>query len=312
MEGDTLGNGGIADVGNWDTGNSGRVRNTSTTGGAVPANPLGGTRFLEISRSVGWPAYGVATVSAVDGDAVHFEYDMYVRDVGSAGSRNADAFLVEASYPGGHPLNGTFPWIRVEDSTGPTTVSALTNGGGTREVLSTNVDLNEWHHYELDYIIGRATTMFLTLDGGTPINLHKPWGRGDYDEITATEVKGILFRPADVVGNGVQFYVDNVVLDIYDAPMLVLAGDLNSDGYVDTLDLDILNANWGNTVTAGDKLQGDTSGDGFVGKEDVKIVRSEWHQGTDPSPVSVPEPSSLALLVLGGLVLLLPRRRCRV
>ena len=89
---------------------------------------------------------------------------------------------------------------------------------------------------------------------------------------------------------------------------LVLLGDLDGNGFVDDPDLDILRANWGGTLAAADP-----SGDGFVGGADFDIVMDQWHMGTPPpaGSSSVPEPGSLALLMLGSLVLLARRRRSR-
>ena len=68
-----------------------------------------------------------------------------------------------------------------------------------------------------------------------------------------------------------------------------LPGDLNNDGYVGTsgfvgsADLDIVRANWGETVFETNFRRGDASGDGFVGSADLDIVRSNWGTGTPPA-----------------------------
>ena len=58
-----------------------------------------------------------------------------------------------------------------------------------------------------------------------------------------------------------------------------LPGDLDGDGYVGSSDLDIVRANWGEAVEAGDVLSGDASGDGIVGAGDLDLVRSQWGKG---------------------------------
>ena len=55
-----------------------------------------------------------------------------------------------------------------------------------------------------------------------------------------------------------------------------LSGDLNADGFVGSADLDIVRANWGQTVPAGSLSDGDPSGDGLVGSADLDIVRANW------------------------------------
>ena len=84
-----------------------------------------------------------------------------------------------------------------------------------------------------------------------------------------------------------------------------LFGDLDGNGYVDSADLDIITNNWGQSVTPGDPLLGDPSGDGVVAGADFDLVMDQWHQGVSPVAAGVPEPGSLAMLTLGGLVLLM-------
>ena len=86
----------------------------------------------------------------------------------------------------------------------------------------------------------------------------------------------------------------------------LLAGDLNGDGFVSQADLDLVLLNWGDTVTAGVAGLGDATGDGFISQGDLDLVLLNWGGGTPPV-LSIPEPTTATLLVLGGLVAL--RRR---
>jgi len=86
-----------------------------------------------------------------------------------------------------------------------------------------------------------------------------------------------------------------------------LAGDFNADGLVGAADLDILLANWGEDVPAGLLALGDGSGDGTVGADDLQLVLDHWGEGEPPS-VNIPEPGSLAVLGLVGMVLMCRRR----
>ncbi len=85
-----------------------------------------------------------------------------------------------------------------------------------------------------------------------------------------------------------------------------LAGDMDHDGYVGLDDLDLVLANWNTTVGVTNHAQGDASGDGIVGLADMDAVLNNWNAGTPPTAeVSlIPEPTSLALLSLGGLAML--------
>jgi hypothetical protein len=65
-------------------------------------------------------------------------------------------------------------------------------------------------------------------------------------------------------------YIDNV--NLYQVP----PGDLNLDGHVDFLDLNIFTGNW---LKAGTGLAGDLNGDGKVDFNDFGILGQDWTLG---------------------------------
>ncbi|HEX4415272.1 MAG TPA: dockerin type I domain-containing protein, partial [Lacipirellulaceae bacterium] len=88
--------------------------------------------------------------------------------------------------------------------------------------------------------------------------------------------------------------------------------DFNGDGVVNSLDLAIWQQNVG--ITAGATvLQGDANGDGRVDGQDFLIWQS--HLGPYPGAGSgssfavIPEPTSIALVLMSGLAWLPLRRR---
>jgi len=87
----------------------------------------------------------------------------------------------------------------------------------------------------------------------------------------------------------------------------ILTGDLNGDGFVGIDDLNLVLGNWNQNVTPGNPLEGDPNGDGFVGIDDLNEVLGNWNAGTPPATSAVPEPTTLALLGMGAVVVV--RRR---
>ena len=86
----------------------------------------------------------------------------------------------------------------------------------------------------------------------------------------------------------------------------LLPGDVDGNGYVGGSDLTALITNWG--MTEATREQGDLDGDGTVSGPDYSEVITYWGTGSPPEPSDIPEPATLGLLVLGGVLGLLRRR----
>ena len=91
-------------------------------------------------------------------------------------------------------------------------------------------------------------------------------------------------------------------------PQTSIAGDLDGDGFVGIDDLNIVLGKWNQQVAARDPLKGDPSGNGFVGIDDLNFVLGNWNNGTPPGApgetANIPEPGTVAVLCLGGYVLI--------
>jgi len=109
-------------------------------------------------------------------------------------------------------------------------------------------------------------------------------------------------------GADAQLPIDRATGQAVDISNLLLAhaGDNNFDGFVGAQDLDILLANWGSQVAAGDLHAGDWNEDGTIGVADLNLLLGNWSVGSIPE-VNVPEPTSA--LGFGGLMWMLMRRR---
>jgi len=86
-------------------------------------------------------------------------------------------------------------------------------------------------------------------------------------------------------------------------------GDLNGDGIVDILDLNLILGGWNQNVVAGDIWSGDVDGDGVITIVDLNNILGSWNAGAPPdagSSAPIPEPASWLVWTCGAWFL---RRR---
>ncbi len=88
---------------------------------------------------------------------------------------------------------------------------------------------------------------------------------------------------------------------------LLLPGDVNGDGWVAGDDLTTVITYWGQSGLG--REFGDLNDNGVVDGPDYTEVLTYWGTGSPPEPPSgaIPEPATLALLLLGGFAIV--RRR---
>lgn len=115
--------------------------------------------------------------------------------------------------------------------------------------------------------------------------------------------------------NGVVFYrgtrydispLDLAIMKDVGLPVQ-LPGDVNSDGIVNGLDINVIASHW---LQSGPGIAGDANGDGVVNGLDINLIATHWLLSDGGSgSATVPEPATAFLAALGGLALLAHRRR---
>ncbi|MGD9127684.1 MAG: dockerin type I domain-containing protein [Planctomycetia bacterium] len=138
----------------------------------------------------------------------------------------------------------------------------------------------------------------------------------DWDGVAGTLVDWAIFSAG--LGNspesGVWSWFDgdlDLDGDVDEADLAIMnpaPGDANCDGMVDASDATILAGNW-QQASGASWTTGDFNGDGAVDASDATILAGNWQYAASPAPSTVPEPSSVVMLmaVLGAVALL--RRR---
>ncbi len=169
------------------------------------------------------------------------------------------------------------------------------------------IDLSNDGHDELD--IARS----MSLAGALSFNALQPM-EGDLmaEILSASRVDGTFDQVPDVgtdlgfgvVFGGITYNPDSVVVSL-----LQQTGDVNSDGRVDSLDIESWSADYG--LTGGALLSdGDADRDGDVDGADWLMMQREMQQAASAaSSQTVPEPTAGGLLLMSALSLSGRRRR---
>lgn len=157
--------------------------------------------------------------------------------------------------------------------------------------------IDAWGNQQYVEFPAFQTAYGLVRDGG--------WGQASIpvEDIRGTAIDLRMLSYSFVIleehGAAVEFALDDIY---WDAPVTVITGDLDGDGFVGITDLNLVLSNWNLNVPVADGAA-DPSGDGFIGIEDLNIVLGNWNAGVPPTSV-IPEPAGAAMLLLGSLALL--------
>ena len=129
----------------------------------------------------------------------------------------------------------------------------------------------------------------------------------DYLYLIDTLAIGAGYTSGDMttsIGDFDEFAIGTEYLDVVPTPNETpndpIPGDANKDGKVDGSDVTILAGNWQKGVDDGLTAiwdDGDFNNDGKVDGSDVTILAGNWQAGVSGEAASVPEPSTIVLLL---------------
>ena len=227
-----------------------------------------------------------------------------------------------------HPGQPYTPHFFIMNWNSPTLDSATVSldYGGPNVYGFDSIKKDTWHHLAWTYKKDAALTLYVDgaeVDSDTAsfdnmslsdmgiggVTEPPPWGGdGRYFDgmIDDLAVWDEALSPDDIelIYNGGLQGIDAVTALVGAVP-----GDTNGDDKVDLYDLDRFENQFGGPPS-GDSADFDNNG--IVDLDDFAIIRGNWNFGVVPTaPEAAPEPATMSLLALGGLMAL-RRRRQRV
>jgi hypothetical protein len=152
-------------------------------------------------------------------------------------------------------------------------------------------------HGILSVTAGEGTSYALSSDGSI-----WAWGLNDAGQVGVGTFQNDYLTPQHVLPPvGYRFTsVDAGALGLHAIATLGLAGDANSDGIVNGLDIATVASHW---LNIGVGSPGDTNGDGIINGLDITLIASDWlhtYGGVGGNAgAAVPEPSCLVLAIFG-------------
>ena len=159
--------------------------------------------------------------------------------------------------------------------------------------------LDTWHDFKLDIDL-LSHTWTVTLDGvmQSDASGDPAFYNGDP---TVSTIDNVLWSPGYYPCHA---YIDDVLITtIGGGGPEPFAGDANYDGVVNDSDAAILAMNWQSGPGA-TWFQGDFNDDGYVNDSDATLLAVNWLKSWPDTLNSVPEPSTIAMMIIGLAIML--------
>ena len=284
----------VATVGTWVFNEPWYVHETQVTSYGTPGPaPGGGSNYLRGNDGWGWH-YWDAHFDGGDTDqpfTVDFDFLAPWIDHFVLSLRAADGTLGHLLYIGKWDSS---PPVQIEYNTDPWVC-----------VPSVSWTNGEWNHMTLSKYTDGGGNPALDVTVTSP-TLGTSSGTTVWEVPSVSSIGLVRFQPWTWDDNPPYGYIDNVSVETVSTALL---GDANLDTVVSADDYASVQANFGNTGAAGGGLLGDANHDGLVSADDYASVQANFGNTAGSGMSAAPEPVTIALLGLGGLVGLVRKRR---
>ena len=154
------------------------------------------------------------------------------------------------------------------------------------------------------------TRGYLFAGGSEGLTVFRPDGSSGTFDVGSEVYSSVSYNPLNdqVLVMTTDAFSQDPIFTIYQAGdfLPTIPGDANLDGTVDNLDADVLASNWQKSANAA-WTDGDFNVSGTVDDADATILAANWGETALPA-ASVPEPGTLAMLLLGVCAVAFVRR----